>query len=125
MSANVYIQKENVDHVRFTNDTGVDVSQYDFEVTGPFAAVADEDIDNASVGSWHVEEGIQIQSDELEGSEDTFATLGQSVYWNATNLTFSDTETVGYYLVGYLVRVKDTNGMIIFEKLRYAELVTS
>ena len=125
MSANVYIQKEDCDHVRFTNDTGADVSQYDFEVTGPYAAVADEDIADAAVGSWHVEEGIQIQSDELETGELTFATLGQAVYWNATGLTFSDTETVGYYLVGYLIRVKDSNGMIIFEKLRYAELVTS
>jgi len=125
MAANVYIQKENVDHVRFKNDTGADVSQYDFEVVGPYAAVADADISSGSVGSWHVEEGIQIQSDELETSEDTFGTEGQAVYWNATNLTFSDTETVGYYLVGYLVRTKDTNGMIVFEKLRYAEVVTS
>lgn len=125
MAANVFIQKEDVDHINFTNDTGADVSQYDFEVVGPYAAVADEDIDNGDEGSWHVEEGIQIQTSELETGEDTFGTAGQEVYWNATDLTFSDTETTGYYLVGYLVETKDSNGVIVFEKLRYAEIVTS
>ena len=125
MAANVYIQQESVDHVRFINDTGADVSQYDFNVVGPYAAVADEDISSAAVGPWHVEEGIHIQTTDLKTGENTFATRGQAVYFDATNLEFSDTSTAGYYLVGYLTEVKDANGMIVFEKLRYAEVVTT
>jgi len=125
MASVVYIQKEDVDHIRFSNDTGADVAQYEFGVVGPWAAVADEAIVAGTVGPWHVEEGIQIQTDDLVTGELTFATLGQAVYWDPVGLQFSDTETVGYYLVGYLLRVKDSNGMIVFEKLRYATLITS
>lgn len=121
----VYIQKEKVDHVVFSNDTGSDLDQFEFCVVGPFAAVADADIDSGEEGSYHVEEGIQIQSDDLVTAEDTFGTVGQEVYWSEGDNEFSDTETAGYYLVGYLLKAKDSNGMIVFEKLRYAELVTT
>jgi hypothetical protein len=125
MAANVYIQTEQVDHIRFQNDTGADVAQYDFNVPGPYAAVADEAITSGSVGPWHVEEGILIQASDLKTGENTFATLGQKVYFDASTLEFSDTETVGYYHVGYLTTVKDANGVIVFEKMRYHEIVTS
>jgi hypothetical protein len=125
MAANVYIKVENVDHRLLTNDTGADMSQYDFGVVGPFAAVADEDVTSGSTGGYHIEEGITVQTDELKTAENTFGTLYQSVYWDSVNLKFSDTETAGYYLVGYLTKVKDSAGVIEFEKLRYAELVAS
>jgi hypothetical protein len=119
----VYIEKEKCDHVRFANDTGADLEQYEFAVVGPYAAVADEDITFLAVGSLHVEEGIQIQTDELESGGDTFDTVGQEVYW--TGDSFSDMETAGYYFVGYLLTVKDSDGVILFEKVRYAEEVPS
>ena len=37
--------------------------------------------------------------------------------------TFSDTLTATYYLVGYLLQVKNSEGMIVFEKERYAKVV--
>lgn len=121
----VYVVKENNDHVLMDNDTGADLDQYEFCVVGPYAAVADEDIESLAEGSFHVAEGIQIQSDDLVTGEDTFATQGQEVFWSGSDNAFSDTETAGYCLVGYLVVVKDANGMIVFEKTRYATLITT
>jgi len=120
-----YVIKEVVDHIMFTNDTGAALNQGDFAVVGPYAAIADEDIASLAEGSLFVQEGIQIQVDDLVTGENTFATLGQEVYFNTTTSEFSDTETVGYHLVGYLTMAKDSNGKIEFEKLRYAELVVS
>ena len=120
--ATVYIEKERCDHVRIANDTGAELAQYEFAVVGPFAAVADEVIAIGAVGPLHVEEGIQIQASNLTAAELTFATSGQAVYLDGDG-NFSDTETAGYYLVGYLLQVKNSNGVIVFEKTRYAVVV--
>lgn len=120
-----YVIEEAVNHAMLTNDTGADLNQGDFTVISPFAGIADSDISSGSEGSVHIEEGIGVQTSNLKSGEDTFGTLYQSVYWDAVNLEFSDTETADYYLVGYLVTVKNSNGVIKFEKLRYAELVTT
>ena len=122
--ATVYIEKESCDHVRIANDTGAELAQYEFAVVGPFAAVADEVIAIGAVGSLHVEEGIQIQASNLTAAEDTFATSGQAVYLDLAG-NFSDTSTVGYYLVGYLLAAKNSDGVIVFEKTRYATEVVA
>ena len=119
----VYIEKEMCDHVRIENGTGGDLEQYQFAIVGPYAAVADEAIADGEVGSLHVEEGIQIQTDELHETENTFATVGAAVYWDPTTETFSDTITATYYLVGYLLQAKNSDGVIVFEKERYAKVV--
>lgn len=119
----VFIEKEMCDHVRIKNETGADIDQYQFAIVGPYAAVADEDIADDAVGSFHVEEGIQIQTDELHAAQNTFATIGNPVYWDPATETFSDTLTATYYLVGYLLQVKNSEGMIVFEKERYAKVV--
>ena len=111
--------------VVFPNTTGADLKQGDFAVVGPFAGIADGDIAEDAVGSFHVEEGIRVNTADLVYGQDTFATLGQPVFWDATSLEFSDTETAGYYLVGYLLEVKDANGAITFEKRRYAVEISS
>jgi len=120
--ATVYIEKEKCDHVRIANDTGAELAQYEFAVVGPFAAVADDVIANAAVGSFHVEEGIQVQASNLTETEDTFATSGQAVYLDGDG-NFSDTSTATYHLVGYLLVAKNANGVIVFEKTRYATVV--
>lgn len=117
-----YIQRERNDHIRVENVTGADLAQYEFTVNVPWAAVADEAIADGAVGSMHVEEGIQIQVDNLVATEDTFATVGQDVWFDPTTGDFSDTDTAGYFHVGYLITAKDANGMIVFEKTRYATL---
>ena len=123
--ATVYISRENNDHVEFVNDTGGNLDQYQPCVVGPYAAVADQAVTGAVVASFHVEQGLEVQADNLTTAEDTFATPGQPVYLDAAAGDFSDTETPGYYLWGYLKRVKDANGMIVIEKRRYAVLIGS
>ena len=123
--ATVYINREENDHVRFENDTGADLVQYEGTVVGPYAAVADEAIKDGEVGSFHVKEGIQCQISDLVYGEDAFATVGQPVYFDPATGGFSDTEDAGYYLWGYLVLEKDAHGMIVVEKRRYAVLVTT
>jgi hypothetical protein len=123
--ATVYINREENDHVRFENDTGADLAQYEATVVGPYAAVADEAIKDGEVGSFHVEEGIQCQISDLVYGEDAFDTVGQPVYFDPDTGDFSDTEDAGYYLWGYLVLAKDAHGMIVVEKRRYAVLVTT
>lgn len=123
--ATVYINREENDHIRFENDTGADLVQYEATVVGPYAAVADEAIKDGEVGSFHVEEGIQCQIKDLVYGEDTFDTVGQPVYFDPATGNFSDTEDAGYYLWGYLVLAKDAKGMIVVEKRRYAVLVTT
>jgi hypothetical protein len=122
--ATVYISREDVDHVDFVNDTGADLDQFEPCVVGPYAAVADQDIASNAIGSFHVAEGIEVQADNLTSGEDTFGTPGQAVYLDTAG-DFSDTETAGYYLWGYLKKAKDSNGMILIEKRRYAVLVAS
>lgn len=119
----VYVEKEKCDHVRVVNDTGDDLARGEFAIVGPYAAVADEAIAAGAIGSFHVEEGIQVQTDALESGYDTFATPGQPVYWNGIN--FQDVAVAEDYFVGYLVEVKDSAGKILFEKVRYAEEVPS
>jgi len=121
----VYISSELNDHVTMNNDTGADLDQYEFCVVGPYAAIADDDIDSLDDGSFHVAGGIQFQTDDLVLGELTFATQGQEVFWSAADEAFSDTETAGYYLIGYLVEVKDSDGVIVVEKTRYATLITT
>lgn len=111
--------------VVFPNNTGADLAQGDFAVVGPFAGIADEDITNGAIGYFHVEEGVRVNTDDLVYGEDTFATLGQPVFWDSSSLSFSDTETAGYYLVGYLLEAKRADGAITFEKRRYAVEITS
>jgi hypothetical protein len=123
MANTVYIQKENVDHIVITNDTGADMNQYDFDIVGGWCAVADAAIASTAAGSYHVEEGIQLQTTDLETGADTFGTDNQAVYFNATTKEFSDTLTDNYYHVGYLIKTKDSGGMIVFEKFRYPELI--
>ena len=119
--ATVYIQKESVDHVTLSNDTGSDLAQYGFAVIGGLAAVADEAIASGETGSFHVEEGLIIQASDLKTADDTFATLNQDVFWDGS--AFSDTSTAGYKKVGILTAVKNSNGVIEFMKQRHVEVV--
>lgn len=120
----VYIQKESVNHIILNNDTGSDLEQYEATVIGNLALIADEAIADGETGSFHVEEGIIFQTDDLETGEDTFATESQIVYWNPATGDFSDTETLTYYPFGILYGVKDANGMILVSKYRVTELMS-
>lgn len=121
----VYVQQEELNHIPLTNDLGADIAQGEFCVIGAWACVADEAVASLASGSFDVREGIGVQSSDLVSGEDTFGTEGQEVFWSAADNAFSDTETAGYYLVGYLTETKDSDGVIVFEKLRHAVLITT
>jgi len=121
----VYVEKEKISVIRMLNDTGFDIAQDEFVVLHGFNAIAENAVGDGEYGSFQVEEGIQVQAGQadLETGEDTFATLGQTVYFNATNQTFADTPHDAYTRAGILTQVKDADGVIIFDKFRYAEEV--
>ena len=116
----VYIQKESVNHIILNNNTGSDLVQYEMTVIGGLSLIADEAIANGATGSFHVENGICFQTDDFEAGEDTFATVNQDVFWNPATGDFSDTETAGYYKVGVLKEIKNSNGVILVTKNRQA-----
>jgi hypothetical protein len=121
--ATVYIESEDIAHLRMYNDTGADLVQYEFTVIGEISGVADEAIASTATGSFHVEEGIVIQATNLVTAESTFATPNQAVYFNPADGKFSDTEIAGYYLVGQLTQVKNSAGLIKFTKFYNATLI--
>jgi len=110
-----------VDHIEII--AAAAINQLDFVVSAPWCGIADTDIALAATGTIYVAEGQQIQADSLVALEDTFATIGQIVYFKSATGEFSDTSTIGYYPVGYLVKAKDSNGVIVFEKTRYTVVV--
>lgn len=123
----VYIQNAGASSHRLYNGTGAILYQGELTVLGRLVAVANEQVGIAAIGAFDTEDGAIVQATDLETSEDTFATNGQNVYFNPATGQFSDTATVGYFLVGQLVAggTKDSGGMIIFAKQRWADAIES
>lgn len=121
----VYIEKENRDHEVLNNDTGAALEQYDFTVIGGLSCIADADIPDGEYGSFHTEEALEVQADSFVATEDTFATPNADVFWDPTSGNFSDTSTIGYYKVGIVTQVKNSNGVVWFSKNRVAVEVTA
>lgn len=128
----VFVEKVHQDVVVVLNASGSEIKQGDFVVAGNTAGasgqkvwcgVARQDIPDGESGAIDVEEGILCQASDLVAAEDAFATYGQNVFYDASTGEFSDTSTAGYWLVGLLYVVKDSDGVIKFEKFRYGELV--
>jgi hypothetical protein len=119
-----YVKKDNTDIITLANSTGADLAQGDFAVIdGIHCGIAQADIDDTESGDFLVKEGILIETAELHTSLNTFATIGQSVFWDDTLGKFVDTTVEGRFIVGVLTKVKDSSGVIEFEKFRYAEEV--
>jgi len=118
--ATVYIEKESVDHIVLTNDTGAALAQYELTVIGGLVLVADEAIANGATGSFHVEENLVLQVNTFVAAEDTFGTANADVFWKPTTGEFSDTSTAGYYKVGIVQEVKDSSGVVKVLKARNA-----
>lgn len=121
----VYIEKERVDHINLTNTTGAAIEQYEFVVMGGLCLVADEDIADGDVGSFHVEANLVLQAEDFEAGEDTFGTANADVFWNPATGDFSDTSTATYYKVGIVKEIKNSNGVIRFVKARNAVLISA
>ncbi len=124
----VFIDKEPAGNLVLTNDTGADLKKGDFAVVMGFAGVADQDVADGETGSFAVADGLLIQAGNFVSGQNTFALANEDVYWNAatgganSHKKFSDAKTNGYFKVGKLVKAKK-DGVIVFNKFRYAEIV--
>ena len=128
MDLNVFIEKIDADVLFLTNNTGVDINQYDFLVLENYAAIAMEEVANGASGPFRVADGTIFQAagaTGLKAGEDTFATRGQEVFYDPVARRLSDTATVGYYAVGKLNAVKTSGNMIKVDKYRFADPVLS
>lgn len=111
--ATVYIQKEGLDHVNLTNDTGADLAQYEIAVIGGLVLVADESIVSGARGSFHIAGKMVAQISTFVAGELTFATANAPVYFKEASGEFSDTSTVGYQEVGIVHTVKNSSGVVL------------
>jgi hypothetical protein len=93
--------------------------QYDMCVAEPWCGIVDRAAANAAELTMLVTEGIQIDTAEIE-SGSTFANFGDEVWYNTTTKEYSDTDTAGYFLVGYVVLPLNSDSVMRFEKTRYA-----
>ncbi len=116
----VSIERTRTTHLALVNDTGAKLTQNDFAVVGGYAVIADQDVAAGAEGSFNVEQGILVQAGNLHATENAFDTIGDVIYWDETSKTFSDTEDAAYDAVGILVEKKDSDGIIVFDKRRYA-----
>ena len=128
MANNVYAFIEKNDHLYLKNNTGAAIDQFQLIVLMGLVAIADGDVEIDGEGGFHVEDGLLVRANvnDTSGdgvvSENTFATLGQSVYLTPEGL-FSDVETAGYYKIGTLSVVKASDSHITFMKDKYATLI--
>lgn len=100
-------------------------AQYDFAVfphtpadTG-FCGIILSGVASGVETSIRETEGIQIDTDNLETGA-LFTTFGQQVWFDPINAVFTDTEDSGLWLVGYVIIPTNANGVMRFEKRRYA-----
>ena len=125
----IYIRNADAQSHRMKNDTGLQLYQNELTVIGTMVGVATEVIASAAIGAFDTEDGaiVQVASADLEAGENTFGTANQDVFLNPATGKFSDTPTVGYFKVGQLAAggIKDTAGMIVFTKRRWAEPIES
>jgi len=125
----VYIEKPNGPSIRAANSTGAILYENEFTVLGAgtkgIPAVANEQIGIAAIGGFDVEPYKLVQASDLTAGENTFGTVNQPVYFNPATGAFSDTATVGYYLVGILAEAKSSAGVIKFFVLPVADEIES
>jgi len=123
----VYIRNADAQSHRMYNDTGAELDENELTVIGTIVGVATEVIASAGTGAFDTQDGAIVQATDLETSEDTFGTPNQDVFFNPATGAFSDTATVGYFKIGQLAAggTKDSDGMIVFTKRRWAEPIES
>jgi hypothetical protein len=117
MGSTVFVEKPRGDSFRVTNPTGVALVVAEFTVIGGRGLVAMEAIGIAEEGALEDAHGKVIQAGDFDSGEAAFASANLAVYWDPSTKKFSNTATVGHYLVGY------TLGAIASGILRFIGLV--
>lgn len=111
--------------IRIINDTGAKINQFDFAVIGGvFCGVANLDSEDGEALELTVEDGLQVLTDNI-GAALFAGAQAEEVFWNDTTKEFTDTSAVGLFLVGHTITGKDSNGNILFDKLRRPVEITA
>ena len=103
MGSTVYINKQLADSLRLYNTTGVALVQDEFLVLNGLALVAREAIATSAYGAMEMVKGKMVQAADFDTGEATFATANLAIYWDPSSKKFSNTATIGHYLVGYTI----------------------
>lgn len=117
------VGNESGAHIDVTADQ--DYTQYDMIIvphTPPESAwcgIMDHGVAEDEDTTMHVTEGIQIDSLQIAPAS-TFTVFGQQVWYDPITKLYSDTEDAGLWLVGYVIIATNTQGVMRFEKRRYA-----
>ncbi len=125
--ATVFIQKESTGQQVFklNNSTGAALSQYELTVIGGRVLIANDAIASGSEGGLKDAEGLSFQVSNFVTDEDTFATVNADVFWDPTSGYFSDTSTAGYYKVGIVQGIKNSNGAVLVLGVSKTEAVSA
>jgi hypothetical protein len=102
----VYIEKVEAESLRLTNTSGGNLAQFQFVAMAGKSLVADEAILSTAIGGLTDVCGMVIQIADYVTGETTFGTANAAVYWDPATGSFSNTLTVGYYLIGYVAEIK-------------------
>jgi hypothetical protein len=101
MGSTVHISKEAADSLRLVNTTGVALVKDEFTVMRGKGLVALEAIASLASGALENVYDCEFQAATFESGEATFAAADLAVYWDPSTKKFSNTATVGHYLVGH------------------------
>jgi hypothetical protein len=135
-----YVHEDSCDHLRFNTadilPAAGAVAGGDLVIIGP-AGGADHELNwigivdgtaiiNADASAF-VREGILVRTAKLSQvpGDAAFTAFGQEVWFDPVTGRVQSQEDDDVYLVGYLREVVDSDGVIGFEKRRYAILGTS
>ncbi len=109
----MYLIKERMNVV--TVVAAAAVTQGDPVYVAPWFGVA---LNTAAIGE-------DLSIDVMDGSEveatsavAVAASVGAPIYWNPTTKVYAAASASGFALVGYTTKVKDTDNVFRFEKLR-------
>jgi predicted RecA/RadA family phage recombinase len=116
-----WVYKENGDlnaHKKIVN-AGSAINQGDFVLYGPWFGIADEDIAaSTGEGTIHVGQEYRVGAART-GTSQTFADVGQEVYYDSDDGLFYEADDATRKLVGYVTVAADSAGVFAFEGLKH------
>ena len=93
------------------------VAQGDLVIFGPWVGVA---LNTAAIGDDLSLDIVLGKEVDATSTVAVAATIGAAIYYNPTTGAFAAASATGNALVGYTTKIKDTNNVFRFEKVRYA-----
>lgn len=112
MGATAHINREAATALRLVNTTGAALVAGEFTVMRGRGLVALEAIASLAEGALQDANGCELQVNEFDTGEDTFAAADLSVYFDTTAKKFSHVASVGHWKVGKSNAAKDAAGVL-------------